>query len=161
MKNYEYVKTWRAKNKDKVLEQAKRYREKHPETNIKAKKKYRMNNLEKIRENDRISQNNKRKKDPEGYRRRYLKWKNKKELELQQKAGRPRPNVCEVCNEFNRQIVFDHCHKTENFRGWICDRCNKVLGLLKDNVELFKNLATYLERFNEQVNIQSQKEDTI
>ena len=42
------------------------------------------------------------------------------------------------------RIVFDHCHQSNSFRGWICDRCNKVLGLVKDSVELLNKMGTYL-----------------
>ena len=30
-------------------------------------------------------------------------------------------------------LVYDHCHKTDRYRGAICNTCNKVLGLLEEN----------------------------
>ena len=61
-------------------------------------------------------------------------------------AGREKPELCEICftNEF--KIVFDHCHNSGKFRGWICDRCNRVLGIVKDSPELLRELALYLEQ---------------
>jgi hypothetical protein len=47
-------------------------------------------------------------------------------------AGRPRPTECELCGERPRRIVFDHCHATGAFRGWLCDRCNLTLGQAKE-----------------------------
>jgi hypothetical protein len=44
-------------------------------------------------------------------------------------------------------MVWDHCHKTGVFRGWICHRCNKVLGLIKDAPELLLLMHSYLVRF--------------
>jgi len=63
-------------------------------------------------------------------------------------AGRDKPHLCEICvtNEF--KIVFDHCHNSGKFRGWICDRCNRVLGIVKDSPKLLKDLAIYLEKSN-------------
>lgn len=59
-------------------------------------------------------------------------------------AGRPKPDACEVCAEPGRRIVFDHCHANGQFRGWICDRCNKTLGMVKDSPRLLIMLAEYL-----------------
>jgi hypothetical protein len=67
--------------------------------------------------------------------------------------GRPRPLVCEVCQESgygrgnkpNSGIVFDHCHATGRPRGWLCDRCNKMLGLSHDSPSLLRRLGEYLE----------------
>lgn len=44
------------------------------------------------------------------------------------------------------KIVLDHNHETKKFRGWICDRCNRCLGLLKDNSALLRKAVDYLER---------------
>lgn len=39
----------------------------------------------------------------------------------------------------------DHNHKTEEFRGFLCDRCNTGLGKFDDNIELLKKAIQYLE----------------
>jgi hypothetical protein len=62
-------------------------------------------------------------------------------------AGRPKPNNCEICGR-EYVIVFDHDHITGNFRGWICDRCNKVLGLAEDDKNILNKLISYLDSFN-------------
>lgn len=62
-------------------------------------------------------------------------------------AGRKRPEHCEICGAMGR-ICFDHDHKTGKFRGWICHRCNVVLGFVKDNSELLNELAEYLKKKN-------------
>lgn len=59
-------------------------------------------------------------------------------------AGRPRPDACEVCGDGGK-ICFDHCHATEEFRGWLCQPCNLVLGHAKDNPVKLRKLADYLE----------------
>ena len=58
-------------------------------------------------------------------------------------AGRPRPDVCDACGKPGR-ICFDHCHKTNEFRGWLCHRCNLALGYVDDDIEQLKRLIAYL-----------------
>jgi hypothetical protein len=72
----------------------------------------------------------------------------------EKKAGRQRPLVCEICAEpepKGRKLHFDHCHKSGRFRGWLCNRCNKALGMARDDPEILVRMAAYLEldRLNE------------
>jgi recombination endonuclease VII len=65
-------------------------------------------------------------------------------------AGRPKPDACEVCGS-NEQyehigICFDHDHATGKFRGWLCAKCNLVLGLVSDSKERLIKLISYLEK---------------
>lgn len=55
-----------------------------------------------------------------------------------------KPAACEVCGE-GGQICYDHCHETDTFRGWLCQRCNTILGFAKDDVERLRKLADYLD----------------
>jgi hypothetical protein len=40
--------------------------------------------------------------------------------------------------------VIDHCHKTKNIRGILCDTCNKGLGFFKDDINLLNSAIKYL-----------------
>jgi len=40
--------------------------------------------------------------------------------------------------------VIDHCHKTNEFRGWLCHKCNRSLGGFNDDVELLNKAINYL-----------------
>lgn len=57
---------------------------------------------------------------------------------------------CRVCGcpeiECSGKLHMDHDHlrKTENFRGYLCTKCNKALGLLGDSEEVIINLLHYL-----------------
>lgn len=64
-------------------------------------------------------------------------------VRLEKLAGKKKPENCEICGAMGR-ICFDHNHETGKFRGWICHRCNVVLGFVKDNSELLKALSDYL-----------------
>lgn len=83
----------------------------------------------------------------EGATRRAASWRESKLVTL---AGRPRPTLCDICgnenNNKHKRIAFDHCHKTGIFRGWICDTCNYVIGLIKDDANYARKIAAYLER---------------
>jgi hypothetical protein len=71
----------------------------------------------------------------------YSKWHQNNKLA--QKAGRSKPEMCEVCNRGGR-IMFDHCHDSDKFRGWICFNCNAILGLAADNITILEKLIIYL-----------------
>ena len=45
-----------------------------------------------------------------------------------------------------RRLAIDHCHKTLEVRGLLCGNCNRMLGLAKDDPDLLRKAATYLEQ---------------
>ena len=54
---------------------------------------------------------------------------------------------CEICrNEPNRWLVVDHCHNSTKVRGILCEQCNQALGLFKDDPEVMRKAALYIER---------------
>ena len=60
------------------------------------------------------------------------------------KATVARPEHCDICGGRVRVAVFDHCHATGRFRGWLCDRCNLTLGKVNDDPGLLKKMIAYL-----------------
>lgn len=64
------------------------------------------------------------------------------------KNAPPRPELCECCNKIPIKWVLDHDHKTNKFRGWICDRCNTGLGKLGDDLEGLIKAVKYLNKQN-------------
>lgn len=144
---YLYVKAWRAKpeNKAKVAAQARRYRRLHRDLRKAIEQRHRERHLDKIRERDAAAQRRRRKLDPEGNRRRQLEFKARVEAKLLAQTGRPRPSRCELC-EIEAKTVFDHDHVTGEFRGWLCHRCNRTLGQVKDSISLLLKMADYLHR---------------
>ena len=64
----------------------------------------------------------------------------------------PEGTRCECCNtpmtygqKNMNSMCFDHDPVREEFRGWICKKCNTVIGFLGDNLEGTKKLVMYLE----------------
>ena len=53
---------------------------------------------------------------------------------------------CELCGRKDQQLLFDHCHDTLSHRGWLCNSCNKGIGLLGDTVESIEKVLIYLKR---------------
>jgi len=45
----------------------------------------------------------------------------------------------------------DHDHKTGEVRGILCRRCNMFLGKIRDNKEILRNLAEYLQLHGEKL----------
>ena len=83
-------------------------------------------------------------RDPEIVKQWTARRKIQRNKDLETLAGRPKPEKCEVCGK-NGRICFDHDHNNGNFRGWICEQCNVILGYARDNPEILKLLAQYLE----------------
>ena len=57
--------------------------------------------------------------------------------------------ICSVPIEFNggyQGAALDHCHTSNEFRGFLCGMCNKGLGMFKDNPEVLKNAAEYISK---------------
>ena len=52
-------------------------------------------------------------------------------------------NLCKICSK-EKQLMVDHCHTTGKVRGLLCGKCNKGLGHFKDDIQVIKNIITYL-----------------
>ena len=58
------------------------------------------------------------------------------------------PKNCEICDKTaaqnGRALCFDHDHRTDNFRGWLCNSCNAGLGMFGDDIQRLEAAAHYL-----------------
>jgi hypothetical protein len=156
-RNYANLKNWRSKNKKAIAGQAKRYRAKHPDKISAIKKRYRELHLDEVRHREREAARIRR-TDREKEQARLERWRQRREARLALQAGRSRPSGCDLCGGHRGGIVFDHCHQSGDFRGWLCDRCNKILGLVKDSPTLLRRMARYLERSNGKANSSAEEQ---
>lgn len=60
------------------------------------------------------------------------------------KLAPPKPDLCECCGQIPIKWCLDHDHETDEFRGWICEKCNTGLGKLGDNIEGITKALNYL-----------------
>tara|TARA_Y100000389_G_scaffold63903_2_gene59918 strand:+ start:243 stop:779 length:537 start_codon:yes stop_codon:yes gene_type:complete len=59
----------------------------------------------------------------------------------------PYGSICAICYKEPRlgnDLVFDHCHKTDTFRGWCCNSCNRSIGVLGDDIDGVLKVLNYL-----------------
>jgi hypothetical protein len=62
------------------------------------------------------------------------------EAKLAEQDGR-----CGICKEVLSKPCIDHEHGTKTARGLLCERCNFGLGHFRDDPEMLRNAAIYLE----------------
>lgn len=62
-------------------------------------------------------------------------------------------DCCAICNtpafETGKALSADHSHKTGVKRALLCGSCNSGLGMFKDDPELLRLAATYLEKYSD------------
>ncbi len=99
-------------------------------------------------------------KDPERGRAAASKWarenpEKKRNIAMRSKYGLERADydrmvaeqssLCLICRQPDR-LGIDHCHATLKVRGLLCQSCNLGLGAFKDNPDLMRRAAEYVER---------------
>jgi hypothetical protein len=58
-----------------------------------------------------------------------------------------RDSFCHICGD-KKKLCWDHNHETGKYRGTLCDRCNRALGLFKDDADILMKATTYLKERN-------------
>jgi len=54
--------------------------------------------------------------------------------------------VCAICgNGCSKALAADHNHETKEFRGLLCNACNRGIGYLKDDITLLQKAIDYLK----------------
>ena len=53
--------------------------------------------------------------------------------------------TCEICG-IETDTFFDHCHKKNAHRGWLCRKCNVLIGFANNDVAVLQKAIDYLLR---------------
>jgi hypothetical protein len=88
------------------------------------------------------------------YRKRFIEKKYGISYDEYEKMVDEQGNVCYICNrpepqERNEHLAVDHNHKTGKVRGLLCSRCNRVIGLLEEDLQLIEKLKNYIKKHKE------------
>jgi hypothetical protein len=71
-------------------------------------------------------------------------------LEVYDSLFQNQKGVCAICgspeNGRYKHLSVDHCHETNKIRGLLCNNCNRGLGLLKDDPDILRKAAAYVEK---------------
>ena len=58
--------------------------------------------------------------------------------------------ICHICgineSSLNKRLCMDHDHKTGKFRGWLCSKCNTMLGMACDSMDTLDKAMEYLRK---------------
>lgn len=115
-------------------------------------KKYYLNNKEYFRQKKAKWYLENRDKVKLMYRKQDLKKNHRLTIEQYAEMLNRQEGQCKGCqrhySEFNKSLAVDHNHKTGKIRGLLCGACNKSLGLLKEDLNIFYNLIKYLQEHN-------------
>jgi dCMP deaminase len=59
-------------------------------------------------------------------------------------------NVCAICKQTEPvgNLVVDHDHKTGKVRGLLCNKCNRAIGSLQDDISVIRSASLYLLNHN-------------
>jgi hypothetical protein len=55
-------------------------------------------------------------------------------------------NRCPICDNPTIEFAVDHCHRTGDIRGIICNYCNSGLGYFKDDIKALEGAIRYLQK---------------
>ena len=138
MTNTEYMREWRAQNKEKNAEYQKEYN-----------KEYRKKNVEKLNANNKKWREENKEQDALVMLKARLKRKYNLSIDEYKTLIESKNNSCKVCgthakNNLKGKLYIDHCHTTGKVRVLLCMKCNSALGLLNDDKALIQNLLDYL-----------------
>lgn len=134
-------KVYYLKHKDRLKKYTSEYRKANPEKVRIVQAEYHKNNLEKIR----------------AYRRR--KWVHFRSNELLKRYGitesrkqemvEAQKGLCAVCDSAfsgSADTHVDHDHNTRKVRDILCGRCNRALGLVKEDTRTLERLIVYIKK---------------
>lgn len=88
--------------------------------------------------------------DPESRRRWMYKSKYGITVDQYEQMLAAQDGACAICRQQQtdprkKRLAVDHCHETGTVRGLLCEKCNRGIGLLGDNLASLRAATIYLE----------------
>lgn len=132
------------RNKETIIHRSKEFKINNP-TKVKGyKDKYRKNNPDKLKSN----QMEYRKKNPNRRREESLRLNYGITIDDYNNMLTSQLSGCGICNntimKTGKTLGVDHNHKTGDIRELLCNNCNTILGLAKEDPKILINAAMYL-----------------
>ena len=138
------------KDRNQALEAGRRWREKHREYLREKAKKYRIINKEAISKQRKEYYQKNRLKELQIHKDMNIrKWLIKIGWTFEQ-YEEELAKGCPICGS-KSDLVFDHDHKSDKFRSLLCNKCNRLLGHAKDDIEILQKAIDYLCRHSLEV----------
>lgn len=151
---------------EKHREASRRWAKEHPEENRARSRAWAEQNPDKVHSEERRARQREyarlyREKHPDkirAYSKQHYEDKGR-QIYLETRNGRRLPGGnCSLCGKEEtafargktgeiRALQQDHCHATGVLRGLLCLDCNRMLGAAKDDPELLRAAANYIERY--------------
>lgn len=66
-------------------------------------------------------------------------------IEQYRQMEKDQNGVCLICKQVENTLHVDHNHDTGEIRGLLCGRCNRGLGMFRDNTLLLLEAIKYLD----------------
>ena len=90
--------------------------------------------------------------EPEYYQNQHLKTRFGITLADYDKMAEIQNGVCAICSESEvrkdrARLSIDHNHETGKIRALLCDRCNRLIGIAKEDIILLNKVIKYLRSF--------------
>jgi len=90
-----------------------------------------------------LASKSKRKEDPRSLKDRKLRDRYGITVDQYDEMVKNQNGQCKICKE-SVKLHVDHCHKTGQVRGLLCNGCNRGLGYFNDNIDKLISATTYL-----------------
>lgn len=155
IKDKEARRKYYLKHRERINETGRKYRLAHQERGKELDREYYLKHRARINESNKAYKKLHPERDRERgrkYRAKYP-WK-QREIDLMRKYGLTplayqllsdgQGGKCAICGEQPKVLMVDHDHNTKVIRGLLCGKCNKALGLFKDNGMFLSNATRYL-----------------
>lgn len=137
---------YRLNNREKIREQERQWRIKNPEKRRAQRRRYHLLHQDAINERKRRWHHSNPERAKQSQKRSHLKRLYGLTEAQYFSLLTEQRNRCKLCDCYLMKPFIDHDHETGKVRGILCPKCNTGIGLLDDSPERLRAAAAYLEK---------------